>query len=311
MMHYLIYLVFILSVALAAGGVILSSRLRDKYHHEMFSTLLYFQVFIYTFGFYAIWGQVIINAFLKAYISSDILARISEISLLLGLPFLVFAWLMLLKLSSDLSGRRNKSQFVFWFLLFNFSTIILVGYFITRTNEVKPVSLIKYYFIVMNFLYTLLASSFILLQKKNSSIINGKDRKIISASLILTMIAQCVTLLFDTTEVYVALIFIFILFAGNTFLPVYLNYGAVLSLNSPEPKKELSLEEFCRKFEVSPRETDIIREICNGLSNQEISEKLFISLQTVKDHSHRIYIKTNVKSRVQLINLVKDLIKTA
>jgi DNA-binding NarL/FixJ family response regulator len=74
-----------------------------------------------------------------------------------------------------------------------------------------------------------------------------------------------------------------------------------------EPEKDYSLEEFCKKFEVSPRETDIIREICNGLSNKEISEKLFISLQTVKDHTHRIYIKTNVKSRVQLIYLVKEL----
>jgi DNA-binding CsgD family transcriptional regulator len=306
MMRYLVYLIFILSVALAAGGVILSSRMRDKYHHEIFSTLLYFQVFIYTFGFYAIWGQVVINAFLASYISADLLARFSEISMLLGLPFLVFAWLMLLRLSLGLSGRRNNSWFVFWFLLFNISVLIIVGYFIARTNEVKPVSLIKYYFMVMNSLYTILASAFILFHKKGSSIINRNDRKKISPSLVFIMILQYVPLLFNTAEVYIALIFIFIFFAGNAFLPVYLNYGTLLSISSEDPKKELSLEEFCRKFEVSPRETDIIREICNGLSNQEISEKLFISLQTVKDHSHRIYIKTNVKSRVQLINLVKE-----
>jgi DNA-binding NarL/FixJ family response regulator len=69
----------------------------------------------------------------------------------------------------------------------------------------------------------------------------------------------------------------------------------------------LSFEDFCSKYDISPRESDIIREICNGLSNKEISERLFISLQTVKDHTHRIYIKTNVRSRVQLINLVKDI----
>lgn len=68
--------------------------------------------------------------------------------------------------------------------------------------------------------------------------------------------------------------------------------------------RDLSFEEFCKKFDVSPRETEIIREISNRLINKEISEKLFISLQTVKDHTHRIYIKTNVKSRVQLINLL-------
>ncbi len=81
----------------------------------------------------------------------------------------------------------------------------------------------------------------------------------------------------------------------------------MLLASASEPARNLSFEEFCRKYEVSPRESEIIWEICNGLSNKEISEKLFISLQTVKDHTHRIYIKTNVKSRVQLINLVKEL----
>ena len=102
-------------------------------------------------------------------------------------------------------------------------------------------------------------------------------------------------------------IFIFTFFAGNTFLPVYFNYGTLLTAFTGEKATDISFDEFCKKFEVSPRETDIIREICNGLSNKEISDKLFISLQTVKDHTHRIYIKTNVKSRVQLINLVKEL----
>jgi hypothetical protein len=95
MLHLLIYLIFILSVALAAGGVVLSSKLRNMYHHEIFSTLLYFQVFIFTFGFYGIWGQAVIKAYLSGYISADLLVRFTDISMLLGLPFLVFAWLML------------------------------------------------------------------------------------------------------------------------------------------------------------------------------------------------------------------------
>ena len=120
------------------------------------------------------------------------------------------------------------------------------------------------------------------------------------------MTAQSTVLFFYTSQYWLALIFIFLYFAGNAFIPVYLNYGTLFSSFTEEPKDELSFEEFCRKFEVSPRESDIVREICNGLNNKEISEKLFISLQTVKDHTHRIYIKTNVKSRVQLITLVKE-----
>jgi DNA-binding NarL/FixJ family response regulator len=88
-----------------------------------------------------------------------------------------------------------------------------------------------------------------------------------------------------------------------------MNYGIRLSHLMDESTRDMSFEEFCSKFEVSPRESEIIREICNGLSNKEISEKLFISLQTVKDHTHRIYIKTNVRGRVQLITLIKEIKK--
>jgi DNA-binding CsgD family transcriptional regulator len=308
MFRYLVYLIFILSVALAAGGVVLSSRLRNKYKHDIFSTLLYYQVFICTFGFYGIWGQVVIKAFLSTYISEELLIRFSDISILLGLPFLVFAWLMLIRFSSGISGRKNNNWLVFWFLLLNFSIIIIVGYVIAKTSAVKPVSLIKYYFIFMNFTYSLLASLLIIFPRKGRSIIHDYDRKIIAPAIFVIMLSQCAPILFYTSQSYVAIIFIFTFFAGNTFLPVYLNYGTLLSAFADETKKELSLDEFCKKYEVSPRETDIVHEICNGLSNKEISEKLFISLQTVKDHSHRIYIKTNVKSRVQLINLVKDVI---
>jgi DNA-binding NarL/FixJ family response regulator len=120
------------------------------------------------------------------------------------------------------------------------------------------------------------------------------------------MLLQLIPLLFYTSQLWLGIIFIFTFFAGNTFLPVYLNYGTLLSAFADLNKSDLTLEDFCKKFEVSSRETDIVREICNGLSNKEISEKLFISLQTVKDHTHHIYIKTNVRSRVQLINLVKE-----
>jgi len=307
MLHYLGYLIFILSVAMAAGGVVLTSRLRNRYHLEIFSTLLYFQVFIFTFGFYGIWGQVVIKAFLSTYISAELLARFSDIAMLLGLPFLVFAWMMLIQFSLGISGRKNSNLFVLLFLLINFSIIIVVGYFIAKTSEVKPVSLIKYYFISMHFLYSFLSFLLIVLPGKGRSIIHDYDRRRIGPGIFLVMILQCLPLLFYTSQSYIAVLFTLTFFAGNTFLPIYLNYGTLFTVFTSAPEKDFSFEEFCKKFEVSPRETDIVREICNGLSNKEISEKLFISLQTVKDHTHRIYMKTNVKSRVQLIYLVKEL----
>jgi DNA-binding CsgD family transcriptional regulator len=307
MLYYLIILVFILSVAMAAGGVVISSKLRSSYRNEIFSNLLYYQVFIYTFGFYGIWGQVAISAFLSEYISAELIGRFSDIAMLMGLPFLVFAWLMIMKFSLDISGRKPAGWFTSIFLILNFAVLIVVGFILTGAGKSRPESLIKYYFISLNFLYSLLASILILFPLKKLSIMHDYDRKIIAPAIFAIMLFQSVPLLFYTSQFYLGVIFIFTFFTGNTFLPVYLNYGTLFSAGADMSKNDLTLEEFCRKFEVSPRETDIVREICNGLSNKEISEKLFISLQTVKDHTHHIYIKTNVRSRVQLINLVKEL----
>jgi DNA-binding CsgD family transcriptional regulator len=184
-----------------------------------------------------------------------------------------------------------------------------VGYFTAKTSELKSVSLIKYYFIAMNLLYSLLSFLLIVFPGKSRSVIHFYDRRRIGTGILIVTILQCLPLLFYNTELYIAAIFTITFFAGNTFLPIYLTYGTLLTVFASGNEKNYSFEEFCKRFEVSPRETDIVREICNGLTNKEISDKLFISLQTVKDHTHRIYIKTNVKSRVQLIYLVKELKK--
>jgi DNA-binding CsgD family transcriptional regulator len=305
MLSLSVYIVFIFSVAFASAGIILSTRLRNRYKLELFSTLLYNQAFIFTFGFYGIWGQVVLKTFLSDYVSSELLTRLTYISILLGLPFLVFGWQMLIRFSREVTGRKTGNWIVFWFLLINFLAILGLGIMITRGGDIRPVTLIKYYFIGLNFIYSAIAASIILFPGHSKMVINKSESRIISYSLVLIMSVQCLALSFYITDPVTGLVFIFLFFGGNLFLPLYLTYFTSFPISIGESPVIISFDDFCKKFEISPRESDIIREICNGLSNKEISDKLFISLQTVKDHTHRIYIKTNVKSRVQLINLVK------
>lgn len=307
MLKLLFYLIFILSVAFTAAGIILASRLRNRYKSEIFSTLLYFQVFIYAFGFYGIWGQVAINTFLAPLLSVEILEKLSDFAMLLGLPFLVFAWLMLINFARSLSGRKRNSWFVFGFLMFNFTILVLLVYFVTGDKNFNASLAMREYYIIMNLVCFFLAAYLIHFPWKGRQVIHDHDRRIIAPSLFLIMLIQCIPLFFYTSQQWIAVIFIFGFFLGNTFLPVYLSYGTLLPTFAAETDENISFEEFCKRFDVSPRESDVIREICNGLSNKEISDKLFISLQTVKDHTHHIYIKTNVRNRVQLINLVKEL----
>ncbi len=59
------------------------------------------------------------------------------------------------------------------------------------------------------------------------------------------------------------------------------------------------------KYKITKREREIVELICNGKSNQQIADELFISLATVKDHVHKVFQKTSVKSRIQLSNLFR------
>jgi DNA-binding CsgD family transcriptional regulator len=68
---------------------------------------------------------------------------------------------------------------------------------------------------------------------------------------------------------------------------------------------ESRLSAIVEEYDISKREREVIQLICKGLTNQEIGDTLFISLQTVKDHIHRIFLKTGVKNRVQLTNLIR------
>jgi DNA-binding CsgD family transcriptional regulator len=306
MLRLLVYLLFILSVAFASAGIVLSSRLRNRFRSGFMSTLLYFQVFIFTFGFYGIWGQVVIQTFLADYVSPETISRITDISILLGLPFLVFAWLMLIRFSLEVSGRKSSNWLVFWFLLINFLVILSIGYLLASRSDNRPVLLIRYYFLILNLLYTIITSVIILISENDRSILSKNERRLTAFIIMILMISEGINLYLYKSEMAAGLVFIFIFFAGNAFLPIYLSYGAHIHDFPEVTLKDTSFGEFCKRFEISPRESDIIREICNGLSNKEISDRLFISLQTVKDHTHRIYIKTNVRSRAQLMNLVKN-----
>ena len=66
-------------------------------------------------------------------------------------------------------------------------------------------------------------------------------------------------------------------------------------------------DERLRELGVTPREREILELIANGLSNREIAEKLFVSENTVKTHSTRLFDKLGAKRRTQAVQLGKEL----
>ena len=58
---------------------------------------------------------------------------------------------------------------------------------------------------------------------------------------------------------------------------------------------------------ITPRELEILELIAQGLSNKEIADRVFVSENTVKTHSSRVFDKLGAKRRTQAVQMGKEL----
>ena len=62
-----------------------------------------------------------------------------------------------------------------------------------------------------------------------------------------------------------------------------------------------------KELGITPREHEILGLIAEGLSNREIGERIFVSENTVKTHSSRLFEKLGVNRRVQAVAKGREL----
>ncbi len=106
-------------------------------------------------------------------------------------------------------------------------------------------------------------------------------------------------------EIYGALI-------AALFLGVGLWAGFQLTQKTPAPPVVQVLPpsfdpDKVRALGITQREQEVLELITRGLTNQEIADKLFVSLNTVKTHSARLFEKLEVNSRTKAIHRAKEL----
>jgi DNA-binding CsgD family transcriptional regulator len=61
---------------------------------------------------------------------------------------------------------------------------------------------------------------------------------------------------------------------------------------------------FLRKYQITSRETEVMRMIFQGKENKEISQNLSVTDSTVKNHIYNIFQKTGVNNRTELIHKI-------
>ena len=65
--------------------------------------------------------------------------------------------------------------------------------------------------------------------------------------------------------------------------------------------KEVDLSEKIEKYGLSSREAEVLRYISQGMKNQEIADKMFVSLSTIKTHTKNIFDKMDVRNRIEAV----------
>lgn len=61
------------------------------------------------------------------------------------------------------------------------------------------------------------------------------------------------------------------------------------------------------RLRLSTRELEVLQLIADGLSNRQIAERLFVSLNTIKTHTSNLFFKMEVERRTQAIEVAKRL----
>lgn len=95
---------------------------------------------------------------------------------------------------------------------------------------------------------------------------------------------------------------------GGSLIPQEVAKEVFQAIHHVSPKKPDSSESTqpSRNYELNSQELKVLRYIAQGLSNKAISERMFLSLGTVKNYISNIYSKLNVKNRSSAITKAID-----
>jgi DNA-binding CsgD family transcriptional regulator len=302
---------FIVSAALAVTGIMIAYRLYQTHQKPVLQILLYQQIFLISFFVYGIWGNIALHEILADLsLTSELNSKLKIFIPVIGIPFLVVSWFMLIRFSYILNGFKESKRFpllyfpILFVMVFGFSVLINNG--VIRIGDEPDLFIIRS-IAVINFLIHIVFLLPFLNEKKNKPL--TKEIRLMKKHAFLyllgVLVYSVVLSFFNYFGSISVCISILIVFAVSILIPIILKLNEKTQL-LPNASNNINFNDFCNLYEISKREAEIIMEICTGKSNKDISEKLFISIQTVKDHNYRIYSKLGVKTRGQLTNLVRE-----
>ena len=305
--------VFIFCTAIAAASILVGHQFITTYNTQFHRNYFYYLVTFYSFAFYGFWAPIIMRNLLSSIqVNDDTVGAVLNLLPILGVPFLLISWVMLVRMGASLvevgaKGLVNRLHLVFLGMVF--STILAIYFIVDTSGWLLGDQIIKTemgLLIGIEIGYMLLFFGIVWWK---SIKMGGRNKSIVrhfALLMVMALLMRMALLPFALSGPWILALLILLYFISNLFPLFYLRlnshllFAPIHATNPNQDKKDFIYQ----KYQISKREKEVIEQICLGKSNQQIADDLFISLQTVKDHTHRIYSKIGINSRMKLVQMV-------
>ena len=298
---------FIFCSAITTAVILLGYRLVTTYTNQFLKSYFYYLISFYAFAYYGLWAQILVRYGLsRITVDETNLATLANFLPLLGMPFLFVSWIMLYRMSTQLTEHRTKrkKELITHGIIITLGVSLLYVIYMLIPNEYLlldheiPVSSLGILFLLEFIYYSIFFFN-------SRSAVDGNLRKF--KLLLIIGILLRIVLFGLTIQFKVILPLTVTLYFLTNLPPLLLLWRQADNHFEPihsETTESSMIDAISKRYGITKREHEIIEQISLGKTNQQIADELFISLQTVKDHTHRIYKKMGVNSRLKLITLL-------
>lgn len=313
MLSLLFIVAFVLCFAIAAFCVLIGYELVNTYKSIFNRFYFYYLIAFLVFAIYAFWGQIGMQALLASMDTPDEIGRIIRGFMpILGLPFLIIAMIMFLRMAYALIERpMNKKAYYVHLIVSLIIGVLLYGFFGMDENSWPLTKSLVFPLALLMAIETLYLLFFAIIVVYHLKMTKGQKHKVILQFIFMLLVGLLLrgsSLALNEVPKWALPFLILVYFLSPLIALWYLRqrsdilFEPIGAVRVNTDKKEALFE----KYQITPREQEIIEQICLGKTNQQIADTLFISLQTVKDHTHRIYTKVGIHSRMKLVRMVNS-----
>jgi DNA-binding CsgD family transcriptional regulator len=316
-MSFIAIVFYFLSSSAAAAMIVISHKLLKRYGYKFLNYYFYYIIFFYAYGFLNFTGRLMVAQVFAQ--STSTLHIASQVVSFTASPVLIVSLFFMISWIRELVGKRIPTTLkgTYWTV----QALLLVALFYGIAHLVKtgdyhlsgPIFQVVTgveLFIILLILLQIYSGARTLTDKTRKRLARNLGHiyltcfslRVIFGSFIRTPVYIYPDLVFF--QIVVIFLFFFINIPPLFYLSYFLkkNHGK-WGIQPPDPAR---LANFYTRYNITPREQEIIDLIIKGKTNEEIGDELFLSTKTVKNYVSNIYKKTAVKNRVQLTNSLRD-----